>query len=214
MSSVRALQAQTEAPKPPEETTANSGDDDGDDGEEVDALPIVYGVKGGLNVGWLRNDDATMDERVGPLVGLFAALQPRGPIGIQLEMLYASKGYKSDGRSIAIDCLEVPLLVSLKLPRLGRVRPSVLTGPAAALRLRTRYGSARSSTQTAFREDVNRFHIGWVVGAALDLPLSYGALIVEGRYNLGLSSVFVDGSPYAYGDDRHRAYVGLIGYRF
>jgi hypothetical protein len=185
-------------------------------GDVVEERAVTFGIKGGLNVSWLRNDDSQMDERIGPLAGLFAAARLAGPIGAELDVLYSSNGYKSGSRSVAIDYVQVPLLATVKLPKIYRFHPMILTGPAASLRLRTQYGSAKSSTQTAFKEDVNRVEIGWVAGLALEVPLGENgsAFIIEGRCTFGLTPVFVDDSSYSVGKDRNRAYVGLVGFRF
>jgi|WetSurMetagenome_2_1015567.scaffolds.fasta_scaffold98541_2 hypothetical protein len=209
VSSAPLLRAQTPE-LPPDPPTAEAV------GDVAEERLVTFGLKGGLNVSWLRNDDDQMDERIGPLAGVFAAARFAGPIGAELDVLYSSSGYKSGSRSVALDYLQVPLLATVKLPKISKFHPMILTGPAASLRLRTRYGSAKTSTQTAFRDDVNRFEIGWVAGLALEVPIgeSGGGFIIEGRCTFGLTPVFVDDSAYSVGKDRNRAYVGLAGFRF
>lgn len=192
VSSVQALEAQSPAGEPAE----------------------YFGVKGGLNAAWLRNDDPGMDERLAPAGGIFASLQSGGLIGFQVEALYTAAGYVSDARMVELDYIQVPLLLTLKLPGFGPVRPFLMTGPAGAVRVRTMYGTAKESKQESFRNDVRRWDVAWVASVALDFSLPRGGLIVEGRYSLGLMPVFVDGSSYASGSDKNRAYVGLVGYRF
>lgn len=212
-------QSEAQAPPDPPQPSASSSEraeaiEEPEEEEIGDEPTLSFGVKGGVNVGWLENDDSTMDERVGAIAGLFAAFQPTGRLGVQIEALYSSKGYKTEKRAIVLDYVEVPVLATLRLPKLGPLRPIVLGGPYGGLRVRTRYGTAKSKTQSAFREDVNRWDFGLVAGLAIEVPLAGGALTIEGRYSAGLAQVFVEDSSYGTGSDRHRAYIGLVGFRF
>ena len=173
-----------------------------------------YGIKGGVSAAWLRNDDPTMDERFAPIAGVFASMQSGGLVGLQAEALFSGKGYKSDGRTVELWYVELPVLLTLKLPGLGPVRPYVVAGPAPALRVRSMYGTARKATQDVFAGNLRRWDVGLVGGLALDVSLPRGGLILEGRCNLGLLSPFVADSSYASGGDRNRSVVGLLGYRF
>ncbi len=186
--------------------------------DEVSQPPtMTFGVKGALDVAWLRYEGLATDTRTGPAFGLFANMQLGKIIGIQLEGVYASKGYSTSTRAIALDYVELPVLATFRLPRLGPIRPIVATGPEGALRVRTRYGAAKDGTQEEFKADVNRFEVGWIASIALDFPLSHGGVFVEGRYNFGLTPVFVDGSSYANGsdgNDKNRLFGLFVGYRF
>lgn len=173
-----------------------------------------YGAKAGMNAAWLRNDDTSMDERFAPLGGFFVSMQSGGLVGFQVETLFSGKGYRSDGRTVELWYVEVPVLLTLKLPGLGPVRPYILAGPSPAVRVRTMYGTAKETTQERFGNDVRRWDVGLVGGLALDVSLPRGGLILEGRYSAGLLPVFVADSPYAGGSDRNRGFSGLLGYRF
>jgi len=90
----------------------------------------------------------------------------------------------------------------------------LLTGPAVGIKVRTKFGSLGEGLQEKFADFVRRWDVGWVVGAGLDLPLARGGLIVEGRYTLGLTTVFDADPTDSDRDDKNQVLALLVGYRF
>ena len=180
---------------------------------------LTFGVKAGLNLASLRNDDGETDRRAAPAAGAFAAWQTGSLVGVQVEALYSPKGIKQRGPNgnsltIEMDYLEVPVLVTFKVPGNGAVQPLLLTGPAVGIKVRTKFGSLGEGLQEKFADFVRRWDVGWVVGAGLDLPLARGGLIVEGRYTLGLTTVFDADPTDSDRDDKNQVLALLVGYRF
>jgi hypothetical protein len=94
------LDAQTAQPAP---SARQSSDESG----------IVAGIKGGVNVARLSNEEGG-GSRIGVIAGAWIARTLSGVIGLQLEGLYSAKGDRPFDNTIAIDYLEIPLLVTLK----------------------------------------------------------------------------------------------------
>ena len=63
------------------------------------------------------------------------------------------------------------------------VRPTVLTGVAPGLRLRTRYGATKASTQDAFAGKLRRLELSWTASAGLEFPMLGGGILLEARYD-------------------------------
>lgn len=88
----------------------------------------VFGAKGGLNISTLATD-APDDEkaRVGFNLGVFARTMPSAPIGLQVELLYSTRGSKTTySESILfvdidqeidfnLNYLELPVLASFRV---------------------------------------------------------------------------------------------------
>ena len=147
---------------------------------------------------------------MGFTAGGFVGIGLNGAIAIQPEVMYAQKGLK--GRDpfagspfkFNLDYIDIPVLV-----RVGPPGFKVLAGPSFNFNIRAK-GTEEGEADEDFKDEIEPFEFGLVIGAGF-----YGSiLIVEGRYQEGLTNVakssFID-------DDesyRNRSFAALVGIRF
>lgn len=222
MGSAPAILAQESTQNPPAQQgqqaqsgqQAQPGDEFQEEEEAVTEGPAVkFGLKAGLNFVNLRSTDPTTQKMV-PVGGLFIGVQGDGHIGFGLEFLYTMKGYKTGERTIDLDYIQMPLLVSYALPKIGKVAPYLSTGPAGSLRIRSMWGTAKASTQDAFAGKLRRLELSWTASAGLEFPMLGGGIVLEARYDYGLTSIFTGTSTYGNKNDKFKTATVFIGYRF
>jgi opacity protein-like surface antigen len=223
MCSVPAARAQ----QPPQDPPAQQGQQaqSGQQAQPADDYPeeeedatsegpaVTFGLKAGLNFVNLRSDDPAKQKMV-PVGGVFVGVQGDGRIGFGIEVLYTMKGYKTDARTVDLDYLQLPVLVSYSLPNVGKIRPYISTGPAGSLRIRSAWGSAKESTQSTFESKLQRFELSWVASAGVDVPMLGGGARLEARYEYGLTPVFTGTSDYGNKSDKFKTLTVFLGYRF
>jgi Outer membrane protein beta-barrel domain len=187
----------------------------------VSAQTVDWGIKGGVifadvpKVSALFEDEGAVDlgYRVGVTAGGFVGIGLNSALAIQPEVLFAQKGFKgkdpfdSAAFGFNLDYIDIPVLI--------RVGPSggegfhLLAGPSFNFNIRAK-GTEDGEPDEDFKDEIEPFEFGLVVGAGF-----YGSvLIVEGRYQEGLTNVakatFID-------DDesyRNRSFAALVGIRF
>ena len=142
------------------------------------------------------------------------------------ELGFVQRGYHlnqirlyNSSYKVRISYLELPVLLRAGLSR-GRVRPGVLAGPYAALRLAAT-GRLLDQGLVATRplSTVAPFDYGLVLGLDSEVAARRGQLVFELRFNLGLANVMRADPRFVelYADpDRVRVLsVGVMtGYRF
>jgi len=175
---------------------------------------FTFGLKGGLNVASLLNEEGDTGARMAPAGGAFGAWQSGGNLGVQVEALYSPKGLSIGSQTYQIDYLEFPVLATIG-PRPKRaLRPFFTTGLAPAIKVKTHYPFDSDAAQETFDEFVRTWDVGWVIGGGVDLPLGAGGLVIEGRYTLGLLRLFNAEPSDTDVDDKNQAIAVLVGYRF
>ena len=189
----------------------------------VSAQTVDWGIKGGVifadvpNASALFEDEGAVDlgYRVGFTAGGFVGIGLNSAVAIQPEVLFSQKGFKGKGEDpfdnvkfeFQVDYIDVPVLIRVG-PSSGRGF-QVLAGPSFNFNIRAK-GAAEGEPDEDLKDDIEPFEFGLVVGAGF-----YGSvLIVEGRYQEGLTNVakstFID-------DDesyRNRSFAALVGIRF
>jgi hypothetical protein len=165
---------------------------------------IRFGIKGGLNIATIiKSNDANF--QTDPLLGFNggALLQiPFGPVvGIQPELLYSMKGYRTTGSTLGQDYeyrrhnnfIDVPLLLRLNAsPNFGFV-----IGPQFSFLTSTRTvmisgNNAMEQTVNNDNDNLRKNILGGVVG--FDINLDRNAFIYA-RYTLDLQNDNGNGSP-------------------
>lgn len=92
----------------------------------VQAQGPTFGVKGGLNYTNLAGVDSQDDNaRIGFNAGVFARTMPESPVGLQVELLYSTKGNRTDYDAFFglidqevdfnLNYLELPVMASIRL---------------------------------------------------------------------------------------------------
>ena len=159
--------------------------------------------------------------RTGLSVGGAVTFPLAANLGVQLGAGYVQKGAKEtiDGVEVtlALDYVEIPLLLSVALPLEGSISPHFLVGPVASAKAKCQLRGAVGGATTSFDcgpsdVAVKAIDIGAMAGAGLDIRAS-GALTItlDVFFNAGLTS-FDDSANHD--DVKNRAWSILGGVSF
>jgi hypothetical protein len=131
----------------------------------------------------------------GFVVGLFGVVPLSSQLAFQPEVLYSQQGVKFSGQGMTaklkFDYVQVPLLLQIHPVRNSAV--SLIAGPSLGFRTRTRFevpGAPDEFTEE-FEDQITRFDVGIVAGAAADIGRW---LVLDGRYTWGLLNIAKDSS--------------------
>ena len=181
------------------------------------AQGLTYGVKGGMTLANLSEDDegdtTTLDSRIGLVAGGFVTWPLGGRLALQPEALFTQKGAKVEqgGGTLTqqLDYLDIPVLVAIGSPvaTLGTSRCS------AARRLASGCApaAARRSAAPAIEDDVSDAVKSTDVRSSAESAITAAASL-EGRYSWGVADIDKETS-----DDVHirtRGISILAGWRF
>lgn len=150
-----------------------------------------------------------------------------GQIAIQPELMYVTKGAKSDETAtepeikFKQDYVEVPVLLFLGLGT-GAATPYIVVGPAFAFEVKCKLEASEGSTSADVDCDdpelgelaieTKKFDVGAMFGAGLAFPAGPGSIVLDGRFNLGLMNVIDDEDPDG-GSLKHRMLSFTAGYQ-
>jgi hypothetical protein len=184
------------------------------------AQGVSGGVKGGVSFATLSADsseDVDLDRRTGIVAGGFVTWPIGERFGLQLEGLYSQKGaaFNQSGAkgTTKLDYFEVPvLLVASTAPlRPGGTSLQFFGGPSVAFKVSSKVSGSFQGETNEFDipdEDIESVDVGVVVGAGV----TFGHVLVEGRYTVGLSNINGDTSDPT--KVRNRSLAILAGVRF
>ena len=191
-------------------------------GTGVLAEGLNFGIKGGVNLTKVYGDDVeSADMRTVGIGGISLMYSVSDNFAIQPEVLYAMKGAKESGSEEGIEYsatlkltyIEVPVLFKLIFPLEGNVTPCVYAGPAIGLRL-----GAKASVEIAgaeleedIKDDTKGTDFGAVFGGGMAFAVGSGALTLDARYTLGLTTI--DNSDES-DDIKNSAISVMVGYAF
>lgn len=182
----------------------------------------------GLLAGGVVADQAGADvfaphDIFGFIGGGFLRVDVSRRVALELDALYAPKGGKQntdrdpgdDPDRFEVDYIEFPLLFRVAFTSSG-LRPALFAGPSVAIELSCRYDSfpdGVSNPLACAESGIATKSVDWGIafGAALDIPLGSGALVVDGRGIVGLGTM--DDSDLDL-DYRNRILSLMVGYRF
>ena len=180
--------------------------------------PAAVGVKAGVNFANLdfEGDGASvsLDPRKGIVGGLFVVWPASTRLALQTEALYSQKGAQmeegGDSAKIKLDYLDVPVLARFSSPVSSGTSFHVFAGPSFSFRVSAKSESSFDGEEENedIDEDVERFDLGLVAGAGLEL----GRFVIDGRYTWGLSNINKVES-----DDvtiKNRVFAVMAGIRF
>lgn len=177
-------------------------------GLRAQSVPSVsVGVIGGVATTSLVGKDAANDleRRSGVLAGLSAVFATPSRMQVEIDALYATKGWRSSGPGSTFDFtasyLEIPVLLRLSLAPGARVRPFLAGGPAFGMRLAC--SAEVTSTigvdkltcddlERGLDAKVGKTDLSGVLGAGVEFPLGSMQATLAARYSRGFSSVLGD----------------------
>lgn len=143
-----------------------------------------------------------------------------GRLGIQPELLYVTRGTEATdpdfdiSGKFKVDYIEVPVLLVLPLTTGTGIAPYLFGGPSFAFEVGCKVEAGDVSVDCDEGEgDSGRksLDLGATAGLGLTFPAGPGALLIEGRYNFGLSNL-VD-NPIADESVKSRTAAILAGYQ-
>jgi len=166
--------------------------------------------------------DEYVESKMGFCIGAFITYNILDMFAIQPEILYTTKGAKSEeelwGRtlkgSINLSYLEIPVLAKFLIPSQSNIKPSFYAGPSLAIKLSgKKRGEYNGDVKKEDLQNVKGTDLGLVIGAGLDLNLGFlgqGKVTVDIRYTFGLTSI----SEIRRHDEKNKAISLMIGYKF
>jgi hypothetical protein len=175
----------------------------------------TLGVKGGINVANVSTNidiSELVDSRTGFVGGAFVTLGLGSLFAVQPELLYSQKGFKAEesGQSaqLGTNYIEIPVLLKAQF-KLAMLRPAVYAGPVASFETSCNLDVVGVSFDCDDGEgfvDRKKNEWGAVFGANVDLLLGSITLILDGRYQLGLTNL----ADVPDGDDEVKSRVWQI----
>jgi len=170
-----------------------------------------FGIRGGLTFysvetevssGLFGNISETSGTKLGFAVGVFAEFPLTNIFSFQPELMFVQKGgsddgdffddddffnddLNDDGGKLTLNYLDVPLLGRANIPLEADFTPYVVAGPSIGYLLSASIGD--------FDDDdiddlFKSFNFGFIIGAGVE----FGNLIVDLRYDIGLSNILDD----------------------
>ncbi len=131
---------------------------------------------------------------------------PGSPLGGAIEAHYVSRGTKWNLTEVSatglqvkttlkLDYVEIPLLAQVSPQTSGRVRPVFLLGPVLGIRASSdlKAEGPGGSISTDVGDGMKSTYFGGLVGAGMKVQTTpRSSLLVQARYQLGLSNVIDD----------------------
>jgi len=180
----------------------------------------MFGVKGGLNYSTLAVDEADDEtSRWGFNLGVFARTAPESPIGLQVELLYSTKGSTTEydllfglieqELDFNLNYLELPVLASFRVGELVELQAGAYAAYLVGAAINTS-GDLGTSNDELDRDDFTDFDFGVTGGLAFNLGSNaqLGVRYLHGMTNIADS----DGADFVLGDSKNRCvqvYLGL-----
>lgn len=165
------------------------------------------GIKGGTNISWINYDAAfnqgliDLDFKMGYMGGLSIQNFSQPHIGIQMEVLYIQKGFKTKLDTISliqyertIDYFSFPALMHVYAGK-KRFNFSLMLGPfisyaIASEEIFTESGNRYVEKYEFKREHDNRFEFGLQGGIGFRNTFKFGIIELEGFFTFAFTSIY------------------------
>ncbi|MEM9822365.1 MAG: porin family protein [Bacteroidota bacterium] len=188
------------------------------------------GLRGGLNYANVQTDVSGItgpnpETLLGLNIALFTELGVSPNFAIQPELHYVQKGwsvkfstfgFNLDG-SFVFNYLDVPVLFKYRFGNPRAISGYAIAGPSVGylLSVKEKDNISNQSQSLEFTEDdgIRRVELSMVIGAGVNFAAGPGSILVDLRYNLGLSNLSNDVN-FSETSLQNRALNMTIGYRF
>lgn len=175
---------------------------------DANAQGPSFGLKGGLNYATLYSDEVEdKNARFGFHAGVFGRTDTEHPLGLQVELLYSTRGatFNYDGFiidqefTVKTDYIDLPVMLSLRVADVLELQAGGYVGFLMNAQVTTS-GDLGNGQEELDRDNFNSLDYGVLAGVAVNAgPLQVGA-----RYNLGLAELSnSDGADLVLGDAKH-----------
>ncbi len=159
----------------------------------------TLGVKGGINIANVDVSEVdlpdVLDSKTGFVGGAFVNLTLGSLFALQPELLYSQKGFKaSEGpleATLGTNYIEIPVLLKAQF-KLAMLRPAIYAGPVLSMETGCNLDIIGVSVDCDDDEgfvDRKKSEWGAVFGANLDFFLGPVMLLLDARYQLGLTNL-------------------------
>jgi hypothetical protein len=146
-----------------------------------------FGLKAGLNVSTLTDDDDELGSRLGFHAGLISHIHLSPQLALQPEVVYSSQGAKytviNEGEhELALNYINVPLQLQYMFNNGFRIQ----TGPQVGFLVNV--NDKKDGTETGFftSDDFKTVDFAWSAGLGY---LTYSGFGIDARYNFGLNNI-------------------------
>lgn len=165
------------------------------------------GPRIGVNVSSLYGKSSYYDAKVGLVAGAFVSYSAINHFGISADVLYSQRGGKYDNpgdRSSHVqhlNYLEIPVVARYYLNLSGNFRPNLFIGPSlGVLMAAKRTKTVDRGTEYEDRDNKEEFEpldLGATGGFQANFKVkSRQRFLIDARYNLGLTNVRTNASPW------------------
>lgn len=179
------------------------------------AQTMTFGIKGGLVRSTVSHEGLTsFDPKAenGMSAGVAGGFDLGHNLRFQPELLLSNRKFKSPAGSTTVHVeartFDVPLLLAAHATTSGRVQPMIYAGPQ--LNFRSKVTQKVGTSTTDLKDEFRALDLNLTVGGGVEIGTGRGAVILEGRANLGLRDLSVDTTNKI----KTRAFLLLAGYRF
>jgi hypothetical protein len=183
---------------------------------------LDLGVKAGVNLATLNGEGESPGRRTGFIGGGHLTISlPNSMFYFQPELLYSMKGFSESDEGItgtlALDYIDVPVLVGIHFATGGSVTPRVFAGPQASFKTSCKLKGGQDGSNVSIPCDdelIGEFFgassvlFDLLFGAGLDFDMGKLDIVFDARYDLGLTNVL------DLGDSKMSAWQFLAGVAF
>jgi len=171
-------------------------------------VSLDLGVKAGVNLATLSVDGESPGRRTGFIGGGHLTISlPNSMFYFQPELLYSMKGFSESDTgttaTLALDYIDIPLLVGIHFDTGGSFTPRVFLGPQASINASCKLKGDQDGDSASI--DCDSELIGGVFsatsvlfdmlfGAGFDLEMGKVDLVFDARYDIGLTDALDLGS--------------------
>jgi len=189
-----------------------------------DIARLGYGVKAGAGTSNVEYHDLATGKRTAYCIGGLVNYEQSRILTLQMEALFAVKGYKLPGVDvldendvvvgqtdveITVTYMELPVAAKLTAPFRGKFRPFLIGGGFMALAVgsRQRISSGLLAVDYGI-ENVETVDLGAIGGLGIDIKAGGGWLMLEARYDYSLMAAVKSE------DQKSRVLFFQIGYQW
>ena len=143
--------------------------------------PAQFGLKGGLNIATLRQDNVSYDSRIGLHIGGLAHIHLTPQWALQPEVQYSQEGAEVNDVKLKLDYINIPLMIQYMFDNGFRIE----AGPQLGLMI-----NSKAEDDDGEEDDLDDVFKSTNVALGFGVNyLSYSGIGFGGRYNLGLSDI-------------------------